>query len=275
MRQTLKGALGNLLISANPQKAEQLSTLGMTSVDKQDLKMTERLMRFAMLQKIEQEQDFDALEALHKNYWMNRGSEYFLNTDDHFETIFLPECSFLIDILAEHVAGSESKFRSLLEIGTGNGDVLKYLSERLPSINTFTGVDLSHNQIDLNVEKFRDNPKLEFVAADGLEWVEQYAESDTIFFTSRGVLEYVTQSNLEKLLRTAAGLGNTIFVTLEPNGLDHDFAAEPNSKLYGLEKSFSHNYPAQMIQAGFDLIHMSEKRYEEQAHKLSFTIGMK
>ena len=87
MRQTLKGALGNLLISANPQKAEQLSTLGMTSVDKQDLKMTERLTRFAMLQKIEQEQDFDALEALHKNYWMNRGSEYFLNTDDHFETI--------------------------------------------------------------------------------------------------------------------------------------------------------------------------------------------
>ena len=275
MKKALKGALGNLLISANPQKAEQLSTLGMTSVDKHDLNVSERLMRFAMLQKIEQEQDFEALEALHKNYWMNRGSEYFLNTNDHFETIFQPECSFLINILAKYVTESSSNFSTLLEIGTGNGDVLKHLSERLPSVNKFIGVDLSHNQIDLNVERFQNEPKLEFVAADGLEWATEYAEPNTIFFTSRGVLEYINQSNLEKLFAVAAGLSNTMIVTIEPNGLDHDFAAEPDSRLYGLEKSFSHNYPAKMIEAGFDLIHISEKRYEEQAHKLSFTIGVK
>ena len=55
------------------------------------------------------------------------------------------------------------------------------------------------------------------------------------------------------------GLGKVLFVTIEPTDIDHNFEQNPNSMIYGLEKSFSHNYGKIFQDSGFKIIHHSKK----------------
>ena len=261
--QFLTASIGNALVFLRQKKAQQLSQTGMTIVHYDSMGIAERLMRSAILKKVEKSQDYNNLEDLHKNYWINKGADFFLETEERFETEFLPNCAFVFDELERELLHSPVMFRTLVEIGTGNGKVLEYLSDKFPKINRFVGIDLSRDQIEINNEKFKENKKLEFAATDGFDWVKAHGHGNTIFVTSRGVLEYFKEDRLQALLNEISNLGKTMFVAIEPNGIKHDFEKNPNSEPYGHERSFSHNYPKLFKNAGFDLWYKSNKPLNE------------
>lgn len=78
--------------------------------------------------------------------------------------------------------------------------------------------------------------------------------------TSRRVLEYFTESRLKEFIKS---LDNVLFVAIEPNVLTHNFELNPNSEIYGIEKSFSHNYQKIFNDSDFNILHHSKKELLE------------
>lgn len=261
----LAGTFGKLFVLLQPEKAHSLSEKGMTLSLDGNLTLKERLMRRAILKNIEKTQEYDKLAGFHQNYWTKQGDIFFSTVNDNFETHFLPDCSFIFELLKQQLSNDLDEFNTLVEFGTGTGSVLNYLSSEFNNINKFVGIDLSPIQIEMNRKKFVENNKLEFVAMDGFEWVKKYGRSNTIFVTSGGVLEYFTEERLQALLIEINRLGKTIFIAMEPNGIEHNFETNPNTEIYGSERSFSHNYPKLFRNAGFSLWHLSHKPFDESS----------
>ncbi len=258
----LTGTLGNALVLLRPEKARQMSEnrIALVHKNKKFLSISERLMRAALIKNLEKIQDYDKIAEQNRNFWVKRNAiELFSELEDTFNTDFLPNCSFIFDLLKKELANQTEEFHTIVEIGTGNGDVLNYLSTEFPHIKRFVGIDLSQDQIDLDKVKFSTNKKLEFVASDALDWIKINGQGNTIFVTSRGVLEYFLEARLQELFRVINGLGKTYFIAIEPNGADHNFDKNPHSQLYGNEPSFSHNYPILFRNAGFNVWHFSQK----------------
>lgn len=273
----LSATLGNALVFLRPKKARQLAENRITLVhkNKKNLSIPERLMRAALVKKLKKIEDYNTIADLNRDFWANKyATELFLETEDGFESDFLPNCTFIFELLKNELLNHPEDFNTLVEIGTGNGDVLNYLSSEFPNINRFVGIDLSQDQIELNNKKFSNNKRLEFVASDALDWVNEHGQGKTIFVTSRGVLEYFIEPRLEELLKAINRLGETIFVAIEPNGADHNFETNPNSQLYGHEPSFSHNYPVLFKNAGFDIWHFSQKVWFKASDMQTF-VGAK
>lgn len=274
---TIARILGNILVFLLPNKARQLSENRITLVhkNKNKLSILERLMRYALVQKLDKIEDHDTIAELNRKFWAdNSATELFSETEDTFQTDFLPNCTFIFDILKDELSNQSEQYDNIVEIGTGNGDVLKYLNIEFPQIKRLVGIDLSQHQIELNTKKFEKDHKLEFVAADAFDWVKEQGQKNTIFVSSRGVLEYFLEQRLQDFLIEINQLGKTIFVAIEPNGADHNFETHPNTQLYGSEPSFSHNYPKLFKNAGFSLWHFSQKPWFNGGNTQTF-IGAK
>lgn len=273
----ITATIGNALVFLQPKKARQLSENRITLIHKNKKNMTinERLMRAALVKKLEKIQDHNTIAQLNRDFWINnKAIELFSETEDTFNTDFIPHCTFIFDLLKVELSNESEEFSTLVEIGTGNGDVLNYLSSEFPSIKRFIGIDLSKDQIELNNKKFENEEKLEFVAADAFDWIKDNGHDKTIFVSSRGVLEYFIEPRLQEMLKTINQLGKTMFIAIEPNGADHNFELHPGSQLYGHEPSFSHNYPRLFKNAGFSLWHFSQKTWYKASDKQTF-IGAK
>lgn len=273
----LASTLGNLLIVLRPKKAKEMSANRITLIHKNKKNMTisEILMRAALVKKLKPINDYETIRDNNRDFWINNtATELFKETEDGFEKDFLPNCTFVFDLLKTELNNTDQSFDTFVEIGTGNGDVLNWLSAEFPKVKRFIGIDLSEQQIQMNKEKFGNNEKLEFIAADAYEWVKKEGKSNTIFVSSRGVLEYFIESQLQELLNNISKIGHTFFVAIEPNGGDHDFETSPTSQLYGNEPSFSHNYPLLFKNAGFEIWHFSQQPWLGGFDKQTF-IGAK
>lgn len=271
------GAVGNMLVFMQPKKARQLSEHRMTLVHKNSKKMSlsERLMRFALVKKLEKIENHEKIAEMNRNFWeSNKATDLFSETESAFINDFLPNCTFIFDLLDKELINQPEKFHTLVEIGTGNGDVLNYLSSKFHQINRFIGIDLSSHQVEINKKKFSDNIKLEFVAADAFDWVKEHGCGNSIFVSSKGVLEYFVEQRLQEFLNIINQQGKTMFVAIEPNGADHNFDTQPNTQLYGNEPSFSHNYPHLFKNAGFTLWHFSQQTWPRGSDLQTF-IGAK
>ncbi len=264
MKEKIKTALGKLLIKAYPRKANNLSQSGMTISWNNKLSIVERLMRQAMLKQAEADQDFDTLALFHNHFWTERGDEHFSHMNNTLKGFFKPKAEFMFDLLKEITKESSHSFNTMLEIGTGDGSVLNYLSSKFPEINSFIGIDLSKDQIDKNRKCYVENPKLEFTASDGSEWIKKNGSDNMVVFTCGGVLEYFTQKKLEELFSYLKSIHNIIIITIEPIGTDIDFDQNPNSQPYGPERSFSHNYIKLFEDAGFNIWHESKIECENE-----------
>ncbi|MBC3847751.1 class I SAM-dependent methyltransferase [Winogradskyella echinorum] len=259
----LAKVLGNTLVHLRPKKARQLAEDRITLVhkNKKYLSLQEKLMRYALIQKLEKIQDYDKIAELNREFWTNKGAtEFFTEVENTFETDFLPNCTFVFNLLKKELLSVDIEFNTLVEIGTGNGKVLNYLSSEFPEIKRLVGIDLSLKQVEINRNKFKNsNTRIEFVASDAFDWIKEHGQSGTIFVTSRGVLEYFLEERLQDFLSHISQLGEIMFVAIEPNAANHNFETHPNTQLYGLEPSFSHNYPKLFKNAGFSLWHFSQK----------------
>jgi predicted TPR repeat methyltransferase len=259
---SLAESLGNMLIALQPKRAQKLSENRITLVhmNKNNLSIPERLMRYALVQKLDAIEDHQKIADLNRKFWEDKtAAELFKHTENKFESDFLPNCTFIFEMLRKILSKQSEKFNTIVEIGTGNGDVLNYLHIQFPKIERFIGIDLSAHQIELNSIKFKNKPTLEFVTSDAFEWVNKKGHDHTIFVTYSGVLEYFIEKRLQEFLININSLGKVIFIAIEPNGANHDFEKNPNTQIYGNEPSFSHNYPHLFKKAGFSLWHFSQK----------------
>ena len=266
--------LGNLLVILRPKKVLQLSERGLTLVLGDNLSPSERLIRRAILKKIEKTEDYNKLAQIHKTYWSNQGDDFVNKMQNKLENTNLPAYKNVLNDLKNKISNESIKFDTLIEIGTGSGRVLDYLSLSYSDINHMIGIDLSEAQIEINKTTYINNTKLEFVQADVLDWIEYQEHGNLVFLTFRGVLEYFTQQQLITFFKKLNSLGNIMFFAIEPTDSEHNYQEEPDSKVYGLEVAFSHNYKKLFEDAGFEIWY-SEHKEEAWHSNIMRIIGAK
>ena len=221
-----------------------------------------RLVRNGLYAQALEQGNFAKLRGYLSKYWGQEAKNFHEFAQDRFQRMFRNHEVEVIDALEEHLQSQD--FDQLYEIGCGGGQVLSYLADRLTSIDEFVGVDLGAAQIKANVETI-DHPKMAFHAADAVEWVPSNANPRSIVLTNGGVFEYFLREELQRLFAHIAGnLAPAAVAVVETIGSDHDLDAHEESFVYGRELSFSHNYPHLLREAGFEIVHQSERvGYEE------------
>lgn len=221
----------------------------------------ERLVRNGLYATAFRRKDHRKLRNYFSQYWGSEAAAFHEGWDDRFDRMFLQHDVQIVDEL-EKLMGkrdSNSQFQHLYEIGCGGGQVLSYMRDRFPGLETLTGIDLGAEQIEKNQEA-NTLDSVEFDAADATEWIPANAERNCILMTNGGVFEYFLQEELEDLFSFAAeNLAPAAICIIETIGTDHDLEKETNSLIYGRELAFSHNYPHLLSQAGFSIVSQSER----------------
>lgn len=189
------------------------------------------------------------------HYWSSGTSlEFFDGFGYRFEELFLRHHA----VIAEHLVGLFPKLGEgpirLVEVGSGDGKVLEWLSARLPGIDAFHGVDLNEREIEKCRERHRDSKRLHFHSGDLRDWLLANPAPRTILVTNGGVFEYLLEHEMRALFRELREVCSPCLVAVtESIADDHDLDAEPCSLAYGREFAFSHNYPAILRGSGFEI----------------------
>ncbi len=154
----------------------------------------------------------------------------------------------------------QCQIHNVIEFGTGNGDWLNYLRTKWNTPQRFLGIDLATQQIEENRTRY---PAFEFMSGDLTEWVKQNRTEHTVFVTHCGVLEYLSEASLQRLLNDLISLHRkSVLFWIEPIAADFDLQSERYSQTLGNEFSFSHPYPTLIRRSGFELQTLTEKSVE-------------
>jgi len=220
-----------------------------------DLGRVQRLRRWARLGEAAWRGDHDALEAEHHRYWTGAGDEVWHARHEHrLDSWFVQEHGPFVDAIHALLADRPEIVR-LVELGTGSGRVLEHLGRLLRDLDMLVGVDVAAGQMERNRARYPSD-RLRFVCSDLVEYAESQAAPGTVYFTNGGVLEYVTQDRLHRLLEAVGEQRTSALALIEPivEGMD----GNRRSRVYGFERSFAHNYPALLEEHGFRIRHQRE-----------------
>lgn len=192
--------------------------------------------------------DPKTLEAMHRGFWQSQTPSdwYRLGAARHQSThvpLFGPIFLSLRDNLRD------KGIRSVREFGCGDGRWLAWLAKHWPEVDDFVGIDLSAAQIEINRQRF---PSLRFEACELVEWAQSHAIGRCLYLTHCGVLEYLSQDSIDRLLSTlAAQSPGSLIAFVEPVDADMDLdLPDLPSRPHGDEFSWSHHYPARLRAAG-------------------------
>jgi len=151
------------------------------------------------------------------------------------------------------------RFGRLVELGYGDGRALRHVLRGAPDGVLGIGLDLNDVAIAAAVAQSPGATPLTFVAGDGTAWLVGHPAPGTVLFTNGGVLEYIAPGTLEMLLQSLASAAPSAVVFIEPLDPAHDLAGgDTTSRIFGIERSFSHHYPARLAAAGFRSVLQSE-----------------
>lgn len=207
------------------------------------------------------ERDDDALEDRHRAYWSSDDAKaWHSSREERLQTWLLRDATSFVEAL-EVIIGDGGLTR-VVELGTGGGQVLAHFSTILPDVPTFIGVDLSPAQTRSNIERLGSD-RVSFVCSDAVAYVEEQGTPGTLYFTQNGVLEYLSEASLDRLLSAARLRPPAGFALFEPVAGDMDLGREFASRPYGEESSFSHNYPSRLAEHGFSLRHVRESEFRQ------------
>ncbi|GHC40579.1 class I SAM-dependent methyltransferase [Roseibacillus persicicus] len=250
--------LGRILLSLFPERGRKVAAHPFAD----NLSPIDKILRNGLYARAFLENDFVTLRHYLANYWKEQAHHFHADWDDRFDRMFVAHDQVIAvplqAILTKQSPGPHPP--ELYEIGCGGGQVLDYLSEHLPQISRFYGVDLSSEQIAQNKKSFAENKQLSFVAADAMKWIPENAKPNSVLLSNGGVFEYFLESELHTLFTCLASLnGPTTIALVETFGADHNLATERNSLVYGRELSFSHNYPELLKSAGYTIFHQTER----------------
>lgn len=224
-----------------------------------------RLIRNGYYLRAVAKRDFDLTQRFLMNYWESPASEGFFDEFEHrFESLFLKYHAGIVDALQQISRSWSVPAPRIVEIGVGDGRVLEYLASRLTNFAGFHGIDVNKEQIAKNQVRYADHPKFTFSTDDALDWLARNPALGTVIYTNGGVFEYLTRDQLLALFTELARSSQPCAVAVtETIASDHDLEAEPESFHYGREFSISHNYPAILKEAGFQVCYQNDRPTKE------------
>jgi len=207
----------------------------------------------------------DELTALHDWFWANAPAVPFhQSAERRFEGWFDGHHVAIVPAIEAALAADDCRYEAFCEIGTGCGRVLDHMTQALPQIPRFIGIDLSPAQVALNRERYAAR-RTEFEAADASDWIARHAAPRWIYLSYGGVFEYFSRDKVLALYeQLASRLAPSLVVLVEPLSDAHDLQREPRSKVFGDENTFSHNHPALLDAAGFRVLSRFEQRFDGQ-----------
>ena len=150
---------------------------------------------------------------------------------------FLRPRRFLARQISDLLASSR-EYRTICEIGTGNGMFLHDLSKQSSSIKRFIGVDLNKEQILENRRTYAATG-LEFVHGEITDWIQHQCDGGTIFVAIE-TFEFFTQKELEELfhhIRDKVCPAAIAILALAESTARSEVASRPRGSI-----AFNHNY---------------------------------
>ncbi|MEO8215999.1 MAG: class I SAM-dependent methyltransferase [Acidobacteriota bacterium] len=212
--------------------------------------VVDRLIRFHIARAAGKSPDGAAFEQLHRNFWQKQNPEgWYESTHRRALTEYVP---FVDRVLPAIIPFLERySIERICDIGTGSGAILNHLREMHGgTVNRFTGIDLSASEMEKNRFVY---PEMEFITADAVQWIPEHATDRTMYLTVGGVFEYLSQGTLEKTLRNLRQRTDDSIVVLicEPMETEFDLERDLQSRPFGSELSFLHNYPHLLSHTGW------------------------
>ena len=222
--------------------------------------IVDRLIRYYLgnRAKLQEKENPGVLESIHKKFWRSQRT-YFTSAGKRTKEIYIPAFGDIIQDLVPILA--ERNIHAVCELGTGDGTWLNHLSQQWPRMERFIGIDISQAQIHKNISSFEH---IEFYCADLLEWVRENGMSNTLFHTNGGVLEYLSPDSVIQLLATIKSFSmGSLILFIEPIYNNVNFQIETDSRVSGIEYSYTHNYVHLLQKVGYELIKFEQKNIRD------------
>jgi predicted TPR repeat methyltransferase len=201
--------------------------------------------------------DASSVSNAHFDYWKSDvGNAFYDQYTDRFEQWFLGHHKVVIDEL-EKVVGASSSFQRLVEIGCGDGQVLRYCRDHLPSLQEVVGLDINPMIIERN-QSAPANRGISYFHGDAMAWLAEHPKPGTVLLSYGGVLEYFSQKALSDLLALLAKNAPAVLAFVEPIDPRADLLSQKKSYMFGQEDSFSHPHRSILDQAGYQVLFEKE-----------------
>ena len=258
LKQRVKIMLGQLAAKTAPRRTKQLMLAPLSA----PRNLRDKSIMAFLKHQAQSEQREEFFEALHQDFWSGEGGNVFSENCDHrFEQMFLGQ---QLEDFEKLVEVCEMKRPShITEFGCNSGLLLNHMVKRLPHVESAVGIDINAQQIQQNQNANHFDSRINFLTADGADWVLKNAAVNTLFVTNGGVMEYFRRSRLDQMLQhISSQLKPAIFFAIEPNAADHDLEKVNESIPFGEELSYSHNYKDLFESNGFNVVHQRSITFE-------------
>ena len=194
-------------------------------------------------------------------FWKgDQGDVFHASHVDYRYALFRRIHAHLIDLAADRVRGG--RFARVVEIGCGDGKVLDHVRRRMAGIPTHVGLDVNASALARAREMFGTGPGVSFVEAEATAWLGAHPAAGTILLSYGGVMEYLSEGAVERVLRHLAAAPPAMAVLVEPVAPDHDLTRRVRSFSFGPESSFSHDHARLLEEAGFGVVHVEEQHHD-------------
>ena len=194
------------------------------------------------------------LENAHREYW-SKSEGYFEQFSHLTEESYIPIYQDVVGDLIPLLKAMNIKYAN--EFGTGDGQWLNYLTQQWPFIAQFTGIDISAIQIEKNQDIF---PHITFEASDLVAWADKNANPRSLYHTNGGVLEYLSERSVRKLLTILKERApHSLIFFNEPIYADYDYAVDTASRVVGSEFTYNHNYIYLFEELEIELVRCEER----------------
>lgn len=257
MIDSLKYLGGACLARLNPQRCRQIEQAFTLPYFNPQIShgIANKLIRHYVGQRAER--DPSQLEQLHKAFWGGRSAAgWYSETADRLQKLVIPALADIVQLVRPYL--QQQRIKRVIELGTGNGEWLNYLSQQWEWMEEHIGVDLAQQQIASNQLRF---PQLRFESADLTDWLAERSAPQSIFVTHCGVLEYLAPKSLravaDKMVERAS---DSLLLLVEPLADNYPLVGSEPSRVHGPEMSYSHNYPYLLQCAGMQLLFQQERR---------------
>ena len=188
------------------------------------------------------------------DWWKSDVGDHFYDQmagQQRFEDMFLGPHYPLVERLKE-ICGPGSVYSNLVEVGCGDGLVLRHLSETLSNLESFTGLDISERIIERNRAEFADHEKIDWQYANVLDWIGENDRDGTVLFSYGGVMEYLNEEELTGVYAALKKSKNVAVALAEPMDVSYDAKQETESRFIGTEHVYyCHNYAHILRQTGY------------------------
>jgi hypothetical protein len=256
-KQKVKGLVGSVLMRLFPVRAKALKECDFTHCGRRR-SVLNRLIGAGVAYRALRRRDFGSLADYHRQFWGGEHAKAYHDAfPERFQAVFLRYYVPLIDEL-ERFLKTRAAMTTFCEIGSGGGLLIDYLAKRFEHAERLIGIDLDAVTTAAARKAFPD-PRMEFVAANALAYLETHGRPNWVYLTQNGVLEYFEPEAVERFFRLVAKLKPAAVALIEPVGMNHDLDTQPASWPYGQEFGFSHNYPYLLEKHGFQVMYRQEE----------------